>query len=356
MIANSFNFDEEKMETVNIGAINICKIYPYINKVEGFMADSASPTDIWNVSFKKNVLFKNNSISNAFMKLYIDPDSLGYKSPELDGLNYEILIYRDLIKPLIDTHICSNFVLFINAGLRCSYYDLLNFLKGNLRKNGRILTDSECIDNLNRNIHIISKQLNKRPEIQNTTNLFKGEIDISKNQNYKFNMILNTNVSSSIKFNKWISDVFNNDINNNIEEFWNILFQICYACYCMSLSKMVHNDLHSGNVFIQDLKMKVELIYIINNEPVIIKTRYKAIVYDFDRGFSSRFGINNLNVGNNCIYGSQCNTYIENKDIIKIICYVHGNISNILKNEILNLLSGNTVSLKELQEVYNVPG
>jgi hypothetical protein len=38
--------------------------------------------------------------------------------------------------------------------------------------------------------------------------------------------------------------------NTNFIIFLPILFQITVACYAMSLSKMVHNDLHSENVLV----------------------------------------------------------------------------------------------------------
>jgi hypothetical protein len=345
-------FIPKKSENIDISDINICKLFPYITKVNGFKSNSASPTDTWNVTFKNNIISERNFVPDGFMKIYIDPRSVKSPPVELIALNYELSVYRDIIKPLINYNICPNFVSFISSGKGCSYDDLLNFLKGKLEFNGKLLTDIQCEKNLDRNINIIKNEMSSRPAIQDTE-VSRYTISPSDKINLRFNMMLNQNIKNATTLFDWMK-IFNSDISRNLAEFWNILFQVCYGCYCMSLSKMVHNDLHAGNVFIEDLKKPVTRMYIINGNIVVVESRYEALIYDFDRGYVERLGRNSINEGEYCTVGSQCNEYVENKDIIKILCYVYDKVPNELKKVLLELISDKP-TMNELRDLYNFP-
>ena len=346
-------FIPKKSENIDISGINICKLYNYVTKVNGFKSNSASPTDTWNVTFENNIISGDKLVPYGFMKIYIDPRSVKSPPVELIALNYELSVYRDIIKPLINYNICHNFVSFISSGEGCNYNDLLNFLKGKLEFNGRTLTDIQCKQNLDRNINIIKNEMSSRPAIQDTKNPYRYTITDSDKENLRFNMILNQNIKNATNLFDWMK-IFNSDISRNLTEFWNILFQVCYGCYCMSLSKMVHNDLHAGNVFIEDLIKPVKIMYIINGNTVVVESRYTALIYDFDRGYVERLGRNSMNEGSNCDVASQCNIHIENKDIIKILCYIYDKVPNELKKVLLKLISDKP-TMDELINLYNFP-
>ena len=343
-------FTGEMSKNIDISDINICKLFSYITKVKGFPSNSASPTDTWNITFKNNIISDTKFVSDGFLKIYIDPKSIKPVPAELIALNYELQVYRDVIKPLINNNICPNFVRFISSGEGCSYDDLLNFLTGKLEFNGKLLNNQECKQNLDRNIYIIKNQDNSRPAIQNVNG---RKITYLDKLNLKYNMILNENIKNATTLFDWIK-IFNTDISTNLVEFWNILFQACYACYCMSLSKMVHNDLHSGNIFIEDLKKPVQMVYVVNGNKILIETRYKALIYDFDRAYVERLGRNKMIEGGNCSIASQCNIYIENKDIVKILCYVYNNVPYELKSQILKLISNSPDEIREIKNVYEL--
>ena len=345
-------FIPKKSENIDIIDINICKIFRYITKVNGFKSNSASPTDTWNVTFENNIISGDKLVPYGFMKIYIDPRSVKSPPVELIALNYELSVYRDIIKPLINYNICPNFVSFISSGKGCSYDDLLNFLKGKLEFNRKLLTDIQCEKNLDRNINIIKEEMSSRPAIQDTEES-PYTITLFDKINLKFNIMLNQSIKNPTTLFDWIK-IFNLDISRNLGEFWNILFQVCYGCYCMSLSKMVHNDLHAGNVFIEKLEKPVKRMYIINGNTVVVESRYTALIYDFDRAYVERLGRNSINEGEYCTVGSQCNEYVENKDIIKILCYVYDKVPNELKKVLLELISDKP-TMNELGDLYNFP-
>ena len=114
---------------------NICNISNCIVKVTGMKSNSASPTDTWFLSFNDDTYYKEQKVEKAFLKLFADLDSPSINNNiklELGALKYELKVYKDVIRPLIDNNICPNFIKYLASAEKCSYDNLLRFLKGNL--------------------------------------------------------------------------------------------------------------------------------------------------------------------------------------------------------------------------------
>jgi hypothetical protein len=193
----------------------------------------------------------------------------------------------------------------------------------------------------------------KRPAIQDNASMpIDKIIDYSK-WPHKYNMILLENMEDNLTLNKWL---FMHSMDKDWTEFYNILFQVAVACYAMSLSKMVHNDLHSSNIFIKDLGVSTYFLYNINDTKKVIKTRYQPLIYDFDRAYQGTLGNNELLTARSlCDKGSQCNIFVENKDIIKILCYVYNMVDKKdIKNNIVNIVSKDTTSGSFLKNTYDI--
>jgi hypothetical protein len=165
--------------------------------------------------------------------------------------------------------------------------------------------------------------------------------------NYRYSLLLLKNTEGKT-LRKWLSK--KRDIINFEEELWNVIFQITAACYAMSLSKMIHNDLHAGNIFIQELDTITDFLYNINDIPILIRTKYKVLIFDFDRSYVKKLGENQILNSEICSNTSQCNEFIENKDIVKIFCY----ITNFLQtNDLIDLLSTNPFIQNIINHFYN---
>jgi hypothetical protein len=354
--------DVTNSETKNICDLqettNVCKITSCINTIKGIPSNSASPTDIWIITFNDGVKYENKDIKMAILKIFADPNSASLytsidkqKLNDVKGLNYELHIYKDVIADIIDYKICSNFVKYLSSGINCSYQDLLSLLKDHLKNYDKNLTLAECKNSLNRNIeYLYMYKRSNRPSIQ--------DIDYIRynppNRNLRYNMIMNE-TSNGIKFSDWLEEY---KIVSNFEtELWNILLQIAVACYSMALSKMVHNDLHSGNIFIEKYDSDKTVTYYVNNFPIVIKTRFKALIYDFDRAYCKSLGDNPILIPFYCTEASQCNRFIENKDIVKILCYVVSSINNTrVKLQLLKLLTKDQNNINEIYKTYNTAG
>jgi len=166
-------------------------------------------------------------------------------------------------------------------------------------------------------------------------------------------ILLESIPKNTITFTVWL----NKNYSNHTYEFWNILFQIVYACYIMSLSKMNHNDLHASNIFIQELDEDEVFLYYINEEKYYILTKFKVLIFDFDRSYVEFLGKNKMLNGSLCQKSQQCNRFVENKDIIKLFCYVFKRYfidtkNEDVKEELLNIISSNRKIQNDLMNIY----
>ena len=323
---------------------DICNIEDYVEIISGRDSDSTSPTDIWIVEFKKNTFYNDDKIEYGFLKIFIEPRSIDtphrkYIMDELHGLNYEINIYKDVIRPLIDYNICTNFVKYLSGGKNCTYENLFNILKSALLINGGQPTDDIIKEVLNRNIYYMQSNMDGRLSINNDKMPHHHKFN-PPNPNFRYNMILNSQIpSGSLKLSQLLKNSYRILSNNSLQTvFFPIIFQIAAGCYAMSLSKMLHNDLHAGNIFLEQLKTPIIQIYIINNKKYVIQSEYKVYIYDFDRSYCERFG-DNLLLKDLCDTSSQCNEYIENKDFIKIMCYLFMYFQHPFRGHIIDILA-----------------
>ena len=322
--------DTDISEVCNITNItDACKINNCIKKITGQDSDSASPTDIWFIDFNHNVTYDGELIENGgFLKIFFNYSSImddSYKKDELLGLEYELKIYKDIISKIIEYNISPNFIKYYASGIGCSYDSLLKLLQNHLYDDttDKLLNKEDVKTLLNRNLKYILNGWSERHSI-NTIRYRLPPINqfyIDMFNNCKYNLILNESVpKNSLKFNKWCSNNYKSP--DFIPNLWSILFQISTACYVLQLTKTVHNDLHSGNIWIIKLSKPTTFIYIINNKKYKITTIYKACLYDFDRSYTKRFGKNILIEDYLCDEYDQCNELYNSLDFIKVLCYI----------------------------------
>jgi hypothetical protein len=145
------------------------------------------------------------------------------------------------------------------------------------------------------------------------------------------------------KINKLLSFSSNQNGNDIIQK---AIFQILIACYSLFLSGVAHNDLHAKNIFLEIMDEPETINYIINNELYQINTLCKPKIYDFDRSYIKNHNNNILN--NNII--SQNNELVNNKDFVKILCYINKyNINEQINNYIsLIVIKGVRIDEKRL--------
>jgi hypothetical protein len=321
------------------GSSNYCAVGPCIFDIHGHASNSTSPTDIWLLHLAKGTTYNSTPNSRVFLKIWISSDSFKNATQimTLDddtiediittslALDYETKIYRDIIKPLIDQNICPHFIKFMGVGRDCSFDSMVDMLNTSNSSLGEI-------DNrkaLYRNVKCLISGCDNRPSINVSDDdpLLKGkefgqDLSLSMDDtstHIKFNMIANELIKpGTVTLNTYMNSEYvflgNSDTINS--KLFTVLFQSIAACYAMSLSKMVHNDLHIGNIYVEPFDKK-DVHYLYNNELFTYETDVIVKLFDFDRSFVTSLGNNPLLTWY-CDY-SQCNKYIENLDVIKLM-------------------------------------
>lgn len=336
---------------------NICNIYNYIKRVKG-IATGASPTDAWIITFKDNVYYKDEKINKGFIKIFADKSFFklvkdkdeNYDDLEnaIEGLMYESNVYSQVVTPLVNLKICPNFIRSLGVGKLCSYDNLFKILDNHYYTKNRKLRsqivkkrlkrsiNNNILDYYSDNYGFSDVSIRKSKSRDN-----KIDVDINK---IKFNIILTETFDNIMSFHDLLVSNYIQEIN-----IFNILFQIFVACYSLSLSKGVHNDLHTGNIMIRPLDKPLNLVYFINKKKYIIKVFYLVYIYDFDRAYVKKLGENKSLY----MYGnySQNNELINNKDVIKLLCSVYKYTKNKLY---LKCLTDKEQHLKNLIKLYSL--
>ena len=353
---------------------NICNIDSCIINVEGKPSNSKSPTDIWILSFERNTTYNGINLETAMLKLFANLESINSEADDeetylkmfdsLSGLNYEMKVYKEITNPLLNYNICPNFVRCLATQEGCTYENIFNFLRNNTTygtsnilgrysNNKFHLDDDEVKNILNKNIKECLLDFCTSRESINTKLETSGSISSPPNLSITYNMILNENmdIPNVSKYETWME-------RNTLSEkdLWETIFQIVTACYAMSLSKMVHNDLHLNNIFVKDLGKEVPNIYVVNGNFYVISSRWKIFIYDFDRSYVERFDKNPFIDTEACLKYSQCNYYTENKDVFKVLCRIVNKVKteNKFRSFTKTLLMCLANTEDEIREIYQV--
>jgi len=343
------------MTFINFDEISLCTdLVHYVDRINGLSSNSASPTDTWILTFKPEapIYHRYKKIDDCFFKIFIDTSK--YKlNPDyeylnqLEGLSYERDVYSDVIYPLIQNNVCSNFVKYLSSGC-CTYDNLLNLLNSNGRNNEKKLL---------RNISYMYENGTDRPSI--TSNLLGRPLspsfcELAKNLDY---WILCTKNMTKPKF------LYNllNDRSLTTQSLLELMFQIAISCHVMSLSHTTHNDLHYKNIFVETSSSANTYKYIIGEnendfDEYIITSKYNTYIYDFDRAYVENIGENPLLEGWACDDYYQCNKYIDNKDIVFILSQIYEeSMNNDIKNFIIEIVKKNdTITNRIIKEKLNM--
>ena len=94
-------------------------------------------------------------------------------------------------------------------------------------------------------------------------------------------------------------DDINNKVSNSNELILNIIFQLIYALFILNYEwKIIHNDLHFGNIQIKKLDKSRDIIIKFNSIQYNFKTNYQMGIYDYDRSFIEGIPNNYISLNN----------------------------------------------------------
>lgn len=266
--------------------IDICKLGKCVTKIEGRASNSASPSDIWRLSINSGVTFNQVPIHCAWLKVFVaNPDE---DMRPTDGLQYERLVYKKIVGPLVEKRVCPNFVRYLSSSDKCTYKDLVAIL------------DKQGIDeeHLLRSLCHMTTQTRKfskrkrpqRPAINDrvTSSQYK---DIKKAglepKHLRFGLLL-TQDRRVVSLRDWVQ----RDV--SLPDYACMMLQLTAALRAMELSRFVHNDLHLNNVLVELNSTSCNVRYVMDGYEFGICTNFRVMIFDFDRAVVDQLGENTL--------------------------------------------------------------
>lgn len=151
------------------------------------------------------------------------------------------------------------------------------------------------------------------------------------------------------------------------EHLYAILFQVMYTLVCMDDIKLTHYDLHTGNIFLEELPTTKTIVYLVDSRTYVsLRCKYVAKIFDWEDSFHK--SVNNKNEKSAmkrlpCVYIGACPQHNSKADLWRFFWYVTQDLGNSLPNDIAqwiqkgmnNTSSDPNVNLtlrKELAEKY----
>jgi hypothetical protein len=336
-----------------------CSLSDCVQKVQGLVSDSSSSSDTWILIFKPGTMNKGEHVSTGFMKLWLTADEQSLQkmkmyeghinnkkwySDSLENMRYETIVYRDIIRPLIDARVAPVFVSYITSSSGCDLKEMSKFLKGLDNPKQRIL------NNLVKTMYPDDARPKGPIDGDNITSKYSE----SQFKGLKFSYLVTEAVEKAVTLTDWVTEVLSSG-EHSYEQFWNVLFQILVGCYAMGLSRMTHNDLHSGNVFVQDLGEEKPMLFVVEGKCYHFNTRYRPLIYDFDRSYVESLGKNKLDDSSN---DWKVNRVSTKKDIFQVLCMVRKNelIPVEVASEISSILSSNPETATDMLDATDLYG
>lgn len=315
---------------------NVCLLSSCVQKVTGFEATSASPTDIWKLEFKPNTTYYGEELVDAYLKISVNPTYVDTFSNQ--GLEYERGVYAHVINDLLDRRICPHFVRGLLMGSMCSFDDLHRILQAGvdpqtippdapkdylqvlLIENIAFMTATPARASVKKpsvaeGEEAANPEATRRPSITNfgirpEPPSFVRDPDATANieQNLRYGCLVTEHRPEVVSLSDWLAK----DTKIRYDDFLGVLFQLIVTLWVMDLRKMVHYDLHTGNVLIENVRPR-RLGYVLNGVEYKVNTTYFVRVFDYDRSYVVSMGCNGWHTESEC-------QFVPNLDLARLLC------------------------------------
>jgi len=277
---------------------NPCEISQCLDTIKGIAADnSRSPADKFVGLLKSGTHYKNEPISYVFLKVWINFPVM----EENRALGYELCVQKYYIKKLVDKKICPFFIKFLAGRRNCrpeNYFNLSKkaFLPGTSNEEiGQHIKRNLSFNVLPSGIEVARPPLEAPiseddvlEEVQ-----FEGQTYILDDwRNHTMGFIVTEWQPQATTLREWLllSSTTANDMKN-------VFTQIAYACLCMGMVDMHHNDLHPSNILVETVEKPQVWKFTYNLEDYSagqfkLKIDHMVKIFDFDRAITVRYGNN----------------------------------------------------------------
>lgn len=244
--------------------------------------DSVSPSIIMAGTLFPSSADKDGGDNNVIIKA-------SYKNRDLrdNSLDVEIAIYKNIMTNLVNNHHTPCVMSYLGSGI-CT-----NISEFKLPKSISAKFDEET-ENIRE---------------------YSGE-----DFDFDHLNLLYLEKSGGIQLLNWI------DASRSEKDVLSVIFQVVYTLMCFSNIRLRHNDLHFGNIFIEELPAPITMYFARGgNRYVELKTKWIAKIYDFDRGSCLHPAVprNLLLDFNMCDNYGTCNAPNNKFDLFTFIYMLH---------------------------------
>lgn len=208
-----------------------------------------------------------------------------YDDQKTQAMNYEAKVYQLVTSSFMDTGISNNFIPFVQL-MQCSVFSVISSIEK------AISLDSSLKKTYSRLLSILKK--------------------------YKF-------VEHSLKINFLITgaspsleplDQYLDREKPSHRECQQIIVQVLYALYLMQGMKLVHNDLHLGNILLEKLSKPVQ----VTCGEFKFSTKLIPRLFDWDFAYCPRLGDNPKFLDRWAHYAHIGNNFRKNSDYFQFLC------------------------------------
>ena len=317
------NAVSQKMLSVQTFA-NACELAPWVASVSGVGGDTESLSDQWLMTLKPNsVVYNGVPLQQVFLKIV--PEHVSHPNPTttivLNGLQREIFIYANIIKPILDQNICPFFLPVLNVSYNCSAAALIAMLSaqgsseqfnpeqvflrnmtsivyGVLEGSGRcFLLEKEPNQGQGLKKFVTGEPTAQVQAPENRQCVAEHVKNILETQQYT--LLVTKAITSNITAADYVVSMWGT---GKLDELHLFYFQFSIGYMVMLLKQIKHNDLHFGNVMIEKLPRPEKVVYGIDNMVYVYETDSIPLIFDFDRAKAPQLGD---------LYGDEVETFIE---------------------------------------------
>lgn len=287
--------------------VDFCEIRQRYENIEALPHNTESNAQILFVNILYKVL---NDIHKTpvVIKSFVGPEYAKYD----DSAYVEARIYMHVISKILDYNYSPNIISPL-AHVKCRGI-VKKLLESSDAKNRDILDD---------NVDRLIADAIKRAHNRNNDRLVEKIQEAYRSpEGVPLDMLILEKAVNSETFFDWCmgTNVINGGNKINEENFLSAVFQILYTLECFNRFKLRHNDLHGGNIFVQETSKKsndVYLEYRVDGQSYYIPSQYLALIYDFDRASTDAYKNKSLDKFELCKDYAQCNGHNPKYDTFK---------------------------------------
>jgi hypothetical protein len=135
-----------------------------------------------------------------------------------------------------------------------------------------------------------------------------------------------TQKAKGMKLSDWLTNKeFTSHKINLLHFIKDVLLQIAYTLVIFEDFGLMHHDLHSGNVFVEQLPIPLHFSVNVSGKVIVRNIKYFVRIYDFDHSTKVRTQYNDIILNNNlldsefCDRLGECNKFYKKKDWFTIL-------------------------------------